>query len=274
MRFMVLRYAVMPASSRGQAQDRPAGRRDRAVPPAARRPAAVRRGPRRRSRWPPPSRSPSSPGSTTSARRCGCATPRTRDRRRRRAPGRGAGDRVGRGCRPVRVTGRFAAADADADADAFARSARAGVRADPERTDDGGRRVADRRSRGGRRGRRPRCVAGAARWRSSPTRPSSRRSLLDVDAALLDRSGPVHPDVAAQMARGVRARLGADLGLATTGVAGPAGSGRTPARRGPRRRRVGRRRPGAVAAAPPATARRSGARQRGAVLGGARWSRR
>jgi nicotinamide-nucleotide amidase len=45
--------------------------------------------------------------------------------------------------------------------------------------------------------------------------------LLDVDPALLDRSGPVHPDVAAQMARGVRVRLGADLGLATTGVAGP-----------------------------------------------------
>ena len=46
-------------------------------------------------------------------------------------------------------------------------------------------------------------------------------ALLDVDPALLDRSGPVHPEVAAQMARGVRARLGADLGLATTGVAGP-----------------------------------------------------
>ena len=46
-------------------------------------------------------------------------------------------------------------------------------------------------------------------------------ALLGVDAGLLQRVGAVHPDVAAQMAQGVRARLGADLGLATTGVAGP-----------------------------------------------------
>ncbi len=46
-------------------------------------------------------------------------------------------------------------------------------------------------------------------------------TLLGVDAAHLDRTGPVDPEVAAQMARGVRARLGADVGLATTGVAGP-----------------------------------------------------
>jgi nicotinamide-nucleotide amidase len=45
--------------------------------------------------------------------------------------------------------------------------------------------------------------------------------LLDVDAGLLARNGPVDPDVAAQMALGVRERLGADWGLATTGVAGP-----------------------------------------------------
>lgn len=48
-------------------------------------------------------------------------------------------------------------------------------------------------------------------------------SLLGVDTALLARSGPVDPEVAAQMARGARARLGADVGLATTGVAGPDG---------------------------------------------------
>ncbi|GIG25200.1 CinA family protein [Cellulomonas denverensis] len=48
-----------------------------------------------------------------------------------------------------------------------------------------------------------------------------KHQLLDVDAGLLAAHGPVHPDVAAQMARGVRRRLGADVGLATTGVAGP-----------------------------------------------------
>jgi len=46
-------------------------------------------------------------------------------------------------------------------------------------------------------------------------------SLLGVDARLLDERGAVDPDVAAAMAQGVRDRLGADLGLATTGVAGP-----------------------------------------------------
>lgn len=45
--------------------------------------------------------------------------------------------------------------------------------------------------------------------------------LLDVDGDLLARNGPVDPDVAAQMALGVRERLGADWGLAATGVAGP-----------------------------------------------------
>jgi nicotinamide-nucleotide amidase len=45
--------------------------------------------------------------------------------------------------------------------------------------------------------------------------------LLDVDGDLLARNGPVDPEVAAQMALGVRERLGADWGLATTGVAGP-----------------------------------------------------
>lgn len=46
-------------------------------------------------------------------------------------------------------------------------------------------------------------------------------SLLDVDEGLLAARGAVDPAVAAAMARGVRARLGADVGLATTGVAGP-----------------------------------------------------
>ncbi|TFH51097.1 CinA family protein [Actinomyces viscosus] len=45
--------------------------------------------------------------------------------------------------------------------------------------------------------------------------------VLGVDAAHLARTGPVDRDVALQMAHGVRRLLGADLGLATTGVAGP-----------------------------------------------------
>ena len=46
-------------------------------------------------------------------------------------------------------------------------------------------------------------------------------ALLGVPASLLARHGPVHPDVARAMAAGVRDRLGATWGLATTGVAGP-----------------------------------------------------
>ena len=46
-------------------------------------------------------------------------------------------------------------------------------------------------------------------------------SLLGVDPALLARVGAVDPEVARRMAQGVRDRLGATYGLATTGVAGP-----------------------------------------------------
>ena len=46
-------------------------------------------------------------------------------------------------------------------------------------------------------------------------------SLLGVDAGLLARRGAVDPDVATAMADGVRRAVGADVGLATTGVAGP-----------------------------------------------------
>lgn len=51
-------------------------------------------------------------------------------------------------------------------------------------------------------------------------------SVLGVHRDLLEREGPVHPEVAAQMAQGVRRALAvdgrvADAGLATTGVAGP-----------------------------------------------------
>jgi len=46
-------------------------------------------------------------------------------------------------------------------------------------------------------------------------------ALLGVDAGLLARHGAVYPAVAAAMAEGVRERLGATYGVATTGVAGP-----------------------------------------------------
>lgn len=46
-------------------------------------------------------------------------------------------------------------------------------------------------------------------------------SLLGVDAGLLAEHGAIHPEVARQMAEGVRTACGADVGLATTGVAGP-----------------------------------------------------
>ncbi|ALJ21044.1 CinA family protein [Microbacterium sp. No. 7] len=51
-------------------------------------------------------------------------------------------------------------------------------------------------------------------------------SLLGVDATLLAAHGPVHPRVASQMAEGVRRAVGAggvpaDVGIATTGIAGP-----------------------------------------------------
>jgi nicotinamide-nucleotide amidase len=53
-----------------------------------------------------------------------------------------------------------------------------------------------------------------------------KHSLLGVDAALLAEHGAVHPEVARQMATGVRTALAvdgrpADIGVATTGVAGP-----------------------------------------------------
>ena len=45
--------------------------------------------------------------------------------------------------------------------------------------------------------------------------------VLGVDLGLLARVGAVDPDVAEQMATGVRSLMGATYGLATTGVAGP-----------------------------------------------------
>ncbi|HEX5017232.1 MAG TPA: CinA family protein [Actinomycetes bacterium] len=49
----------------------------------------------------------------------------------------------------------------------------------------------------------------------------TKASELGVDADLLDARGPIDGDVAIEMAKGVRERWQADIGLATTGVAGP-----------------------------------------------------
>jgi nicotinamide-nucleotide amidase len=53
-----------------------------------------------------------------------------------------------------------------------------------------------------------------------------KHSLLGVEADLLEREGPVHPEVARQLAAGARTRLAvggraADVAVSTTGVAGP-----------------------------------------------------
>jgi nicotinamide-nucleotide amidase len=45
--------------------------------------------------------------------------------------------------------------------------------------------------------------------------------LLGVDVGMLKRHGPVYAPVAAAMADGVRQRLGATIGVSTTGIAGP-----------------------------------------------------
>ncbi|MFJ9726791.1 CinA family protein [Streptomyces sp. NPDC101209] len=67
-------------------------------------------------------------------------------------------------------------------------------------------------------------VPGASKaFRGSVTAYATelKHELLGVDADLLAARGAVDPQVAAQMAAGVRKALGADWGIATTGVAGP-----------------------------------------------------
>lgn len=51
--------------------------------------------------------------------------------------------------------------------------------------------------------------------------PRIKTELLGVDPARLEAVGPVDAQVATEMAQGVARLMGADLGLATTGVAGP-----------------------------------------------------
>ncbi|MCX4814317.1 CinA family protein [Streptomyces sp. NBC_01239] len=67
-------------------------------------------------------------------------------------------------------------------------------------------------------------VPGASKaFRGSVTAYATelKHQLLGVDATLLSERGAVDAQVAAQMAAGVRRALGADWGIATTGVAGP-----------------------------------------------------
>ncbi|TQJ56146.1 CinA family protein [Streptomyces sp. NBC_00080] len=67
-------------------------------------------------------------------------------------------------------------------------------------------------------------VPGASKvFRGSVTAYATdlKHGLLAVDADLLAARGAVDAQVAAQMAAGVRKALGADWGIATTGVAGP-----------------------------------------------------
>lgn len=51
--------------------------------------------------------------------------------------------------------------------------------------------------------------------------PALKIELLGVDAQLIATHGTVDAQVAAQMALGVRSRLGSTYGVATTGIAGP-----------------------------------------------------
>jgi nicotinamide-nucleotide amidase len=48
-----------------------------------------------------------------------------------------------------------------------------------------------------------------------------KRDVLGSDGTLLAERGAVNAEVATAMARGVRERFGANIGIATTGVAGP-----------------------------------------------------
>ena len=59
--------------------------------------------------------------------------------------------------------------------------------------------------------------------------PELKTEILGVDSRMLAQHGPVYAPVAAAMADGVRKLLGATVGVATTGVAGPGPSDGWPA---------------------------------------------
>ena len=69
-------------------------------------------------------------------------------------------------------------------------------------------------------------VPGSSGWyRGGVVAYENRRKIedLDVPAGLVESFGAVSAEVAGAMADGVRTRTGADLGISTTGVAGPGG---------------------------------------------------
>lgn len=57
----------------------------------------------------------------------------------------------------------------------------------------------------------------------------TKATILGVSSELLAEHGPVHPQVAQEMARGAQRLYGTDIALATTGVAGPGPSDGHPA---------------------------------------------
>lgn len=51
----------------------------------------------------------------------------------------------------------------------------------------------------------------------------SKKNILGVDPSILEKHGSVSPETAEKMAQGIRKISGSDIGLSTTGIAGPSG---------------------------------------------------
>ena len=56
----------------------------------------------------------------------------------------------------------------------------------------------------------------------------AKMKFLDVDKEILDTKGAVSPEVAKQMAEGVRKAVGSDIGVGITGIAGHGGTDKKP----------------------------------------------